>query len=1173
MKNFKEQEKLRSYILGDIGNEELPAIEERLIADEVYFQELEMAEETLIQDYVDENLGLAEREKFEKRVLNSEENRARVRFARAFRKSADENPPKKPIFFDALKAFFLSPIPAACTVLIILAISGLLIWKNLSDRSEVLTALNKAYRTERPIESRITDFDYAPTKNTRGNEAEKTDKTQLDLAKTLALRGVAENPSAENLHALGRVYLTEKEFDKAIEQFERAVKLAPNNAKLRNDLGVALMEKAKTQDEGKLENLAKANEEFAKAIELDKSLLDTYFNQALCLQTMPGSPQAKEAWQKYLQLDSDSKWADEARKNLETLETDKPVSKTKEQILHEFLEAKQSGERERAWQTLSKNREIPDKLIPQQLTFLFVDGKANGDEAKANEALEALIYAGKLEEEESGDLYWRDLAAYYKKVSEDKIPVLKQAQDYVREGYELRASRKLEKSSQSLKNAVRLFAKAGNNLETKICDFFIINHLFHLNKIEESNKLYLEMAESSRSPHYKWIATQAYVRLAYATGAENRISKSIEYADSALELANETEDLYNLQRIFSILADRYRYIGRFDLSIKFSERSLNIALLPEASKRQKWTDYDVITQILFAQHFYKTADSYQKEALLLSRDIKEKYFEQVSNFYLGMICSADGRNDNAESYFNESIDIAKTFEDEEIRIKNLALAKLKYADFKRSLGKHEEAIAIYQEVNEFHSESEFQREKFACQKGQLLSYIQLKDENAIEKELSAILDMFKKYRKEILEEQNRNVFFDQKHDVYDLAVDYEFDKSDYEKAFSYTEESRARSLLDLINSDKTDPATDSQLLKLPDIQAQIPERVQLLQYSVLQDKVIIWLITKESFQTKYAEIGIEELKEAVFSYLNLLNYHEVSNAQKESELSEKLYKILVSPIEEKLDTQKEICLIPDKFLFHLPFASLVSPENQRYLISDYNIFYAPSANVFLASTREAQERKNNSVETLLSIGNPAFSQKNYPDLPKLPSAEKEVSEINEFYSKPIRLIGLEATKREVKQNFTKSSVIHFAGHYSVNEQIPSLSGLVLAEKEKLGEKENSLLTNYEILGTNLLQTRLIVLSACKTGVEGFYQGEGIIGASRTFLAGKVPLVVASQWAVDSEATKELMIEFHRYRKVEKLPTVAALRKAQLAILNAQDKKFRHPYFWAAFMTLGGYAEF
>ena len=43
------------------------------------------------------------------------------------------------------------------------------------------------------------------------------------------------------------------------------------------------MEKANSRTEGKLENLAKANEEFEKAIELDKNLPEAYFNQALTI--------------------------------------------------------------------------------------------------------------------------------------------------------------------------------------------------------------------------------------------------------------------------------------------------------------------------------------------------------------------------------------------------------------------------------------------------------------------------------------------------------------------------------------------------------------------------------------------------------------------------------------------------------------------------------------------------------------------------------------------------------------------------------------------------------------------------------------------------------------------------------------------------------------------------
>ena len=79
-----------------------------------------------------------------------------------------------------------------------------------------------------------------------------------------------------------------------------------------------------------------------------------------------------------------------------------------------------------------------------------------------------------------------------------------------------------------------------------------------------------------------------------------------------------------------------------------------------------------------------------------------------------------------------------------------------------------------------------------------------------------------------------------------------------------------------------------------------------------------------------------------------------------------------------------------------------------------------------------------------------------------------------------------------------------------------------------------MLTNYELAGDSLRRTKLVVLSACQTGVEGYYNSEGLIGMSRTFLASGVPLVIASQWKVDSDATAKLMKDFHRYRRQENL---------------------------------------
>ena len=164
-------------------------------------------------------------------------------------------------------------------------------------------------------------------------------------------------------------------------------------------------------------------------------------------------------------------------------------------------------------------------------------------------------------------------------------------------------------------------------------------------------------------------------------------------------------------------------------------------------------------------------------------------------------------------------------------------------------------------------------------KGHLLCHIKMGNNAEVELLLPVILSLFEKYRSEIVEEQSRNSFFDSEQSVYDIAIDYAFEKNNYAEAFNYSEYSRSRSLLDLQNSgvevsiDEKQPRIKfssnlSEPLKLVQIQAEMPENTQLLGYSVLQDKVLIWLVTKDSLNAAGIDISAESLQEKI------TNYHE-----------------------------------------------------------------------------------------------------------------------------------------------------------------------------------------------------------------------------------------------------------------------------------------------------------
>jgi CHAT domain-containing protein len=106
----------------------------------------------------------------------------------------------------------------------------------------------------------------------------------------------------------------------------------------------------------------------------------------------------------------------------------------------------------------------------------------------------------------------------------------------------------------------------------------------------------------------------------------------------------------------------------------------------------------------------------------------------------------------------------------------------------------------------------------------------------------------------------------------------------------------------------------------------------------------------------------------------------------------------------------------------------------------------------------------------------------------------------------------------------------------------------------------------EIYSLALPRARLVVLSACETGLGQFYKGEGVVSLIHPFLAGRVSTVVASLWPVESQATSDLMIEFHRARRTGNQSAGNALRAAQLKMIEQIEA---HPFYWASFVVVGG----
>ena len=132
------------------------------------------------------------------------------------------------------------------------------------------------------------------------------------------------------------------------------------------------------------------------------------------------------------------------------------------------------------------------------------------------------------------------------------------------------------------------------------------------------------------------------------------------------------------------------------------------------------------------------------------------------------------------------------------------------------------------------------------------------------------------------------------------------------------------------------------------------------------------------------------------------------------------------------------------------------------------------------------------------------------------------------------------------------------------------SGLILAGAnhawktgKPLGNREDGVLTAYEISQLDLRNTELVVLSACETGLGQIEGNEGVYGLQRAFKIAGAKNLIMSLWQVPDNQTLELMTYFYQKLLLEKMPVRQALRAAQ-----AEMRRQRYePFYWAGFVVV------
>ncbi|HSN88074.1 MAG TPA: CHAT domain-containing protein, partial [Thermoanaerobaculia bacterium] len=305
----------------------------------------------------------------------------------------------------------------------------------------------------------------------------------------------------------------------------------------------------------------------------------------------------------------------------------------------------------------------------------------------------------------------------------------------------------------------------------------------------------------------------------------------------------------------------------------------------------------------------------------------------------------------------------------------------------------------------------------------------------------------------------------------------------------------------------------------------------------------------------------KEVEARVGAFLRAIRRH--AAPEEISRLSSGLYELLVPEPVARLRGGETLYLVPDKILHKVPFAALLDPVRQRFLVEDHAIVVTPAA-LPLLQGEGATSPALQSTARVLFVGNPAFDRSLFPDLTDLPGAEAELAAVRVAFPRADAVSGLEAGKARFLADLDRYDVLVFAGHSVSNAVQPFRSYLLLAPGE--GDPSAGVLFGTELRGRRFERLRTVVLSSCESIGPRSSRASGLTGMARPFLEAGVDTVVGSLWKVDDEAAAPFLSPFY-IALARGQPAAQALRTAQLQAIRNGEDALGSIATWAAFETV------
>jgi CHAT domain-containing protein len=934
----------------------------------------------------------------------------------------------------------------------------------------------------------------------------------------------------------------------AVRSLEGATRADPGNAGNWSNLSAARFVLAQQLDDPS--ELIRALEAAQKAWQLDPALPESRFNRALILTMIPLRDQAITSWNDYLEIDDSSGWADEAREHLAALREPPTPELWSAQVPAALRAAALGNHAAQVRQIVDLSHQ--DARVHAQEDLLGDWGERVLAGQPAEEPLTVARAIGQVLAA-AGDSSVA-LAVHFIDEQAGVPGVLATL---------ARGHRAYREASRDLRN---LFVERSIPGWSEALESFTA--------ARSPMALWAEMGEAGVAIHQArgeeaWPRLQSIASQAHETGQialegradwslglirvrQGRYSESLSRYREAAGLFERIGELENLGAVRELIAENLTFLGQ--TAAGWQERYQAISLL------FRYPSSIRLHNALWEGRTAALLDGELEAALLLQTEdlgVAERSGDpgMVAEALLrrSEIHLALGNTAQALQDLDDARRSNDRFEDREVREK--LAADIVSAEGKlQSLGNPDQARASFSEALTYYEDKHLALQLIEAYLGRARACFALGEDEAGEADLQAALQVFEEQRSSVTDDGSRLSFSEAVQGLFDEMISLQARHGRSEAALAFSDRARTVPL--------ARRAAHAELLA--DLLKKIPANLVLVEYAVMRDRLMIWVVRRGHIGLTSRTLQPGDLERRVGRFLSALRRGD--GIAKIQEASAALHDILIPEELRGLPESVELCFVPDKILNAVPFAALWDRGQGRYLIETHPVATTPSIALSLEASARDRSGAGDAPPSALLVGATVYDQRLFSGLRRLPGAEAEIQGIRPLYPDAVVITGEEATRARVLDALGDREILHFSGHGVYNPRNPDHSYLVVASAQE--PPDSGMLFAREIAGRNLERLRLVVLSACDTLGPRDSRTGGLSGIARPFLDAGVPAVLGTLWSAKDRASAALMPEFHR-QFVRTGNVSLALREAQLEMLWGGEDELRSPAYWGAFEVVGG----